>query len=1500
MFNLLTTNERFTGLLPSPYELKDNTPFYTGRQALSMILPERLNTEMATNSYDDDKSREENMRAGNLVVIKNGEILAGTFDKSAYQKSTKGIVHSVFNEYGPDETRKLYDHTQKLICDWLVYDGFSVGISDLVVDHSTKDEFKKIIHDMKVKAYDVIRSVHDGTFENNSTYNNHAMFENSVNRILNEANKNVGNKGLANIHDYNNRMINMIKSKSKGNTINVAQMIGCVGQQNVDGRRIPYGFDDRTLPHYAKYDDGPDSRGFVENSFITGLTPQEFFFHAMGGREGLIDTAVNTSEVGYLQRKLVKAMEDCKVNYDMSVRNAAGVVIQYLYGEDGMDACKLENQSLPYIRMDVDKIKAIYNLIDGVKDFEPFLDSKVIKELKKSQATLKERMQVHYDQVMADREHIIMNMFKGNANDVSLSYPVSFQRIISNIENIKGLAAPTPSDLSPEYVLDTIESLCKELVVTKSNPGNLMLQMLVRAFLTPKFIICKHKLDKKAFDTLVEQIKFRFFESLATPSEMVGVVAAQSIGEPATQLVLNSVAYDTELLINRNGVLERVKIGEFIDNYIPQATKVEDHPNDTKLAWLDENMTILSCNEDGKVAWDRIEAVTRHPVVNKDGSNTVLRVTTRSGRSVIATKGKSFLKRINNKITQCNGEDLCVGDFLPVSKILPIKDNVPIIYKLDVSKYLPKKEYVYMSEVHKAIECCKMSHSWWKDHSGKDFVVPYNRSDSFYASWISKKKKCAKHKDHHRNDCVYPMTGVKMTTHIPEFIPLDEDFGFFMGAYLAEGMVCSSTSKKKAKVNMHHVLIANCDKKYLDRVQAFTDKYNAKFHMDDRYINNGHSVTMRIHSMILAELMNKLCGNGSPNKRVPAFVHQAPDEFLKALIDGYFSGDGCVGKEVNHALAGSVSRGLLDDIQQILVRFGITSTIKPKNMEQVRAKLARTHPDRVVVDDYTLMITGLDAQRFAETFTMTIDYKQNGLNRMLKTKPSYKKYDNIPNVVTKTYGTIMVKRGNLPKLIARTKDVDDIKTLSAITEEDIVYDQIVAIEEIPNPTPWVYDLTVENTRNFNLYSGLAQADTFHSAGISSASAAVRGVPRLNELLAVSKNIKSPMMKVFLKPTVNKDKKKCMNIMNDIRTIRFRDVVTSSKIYFDPDDLNTTIPEDAGILKIYNEFSAASCNQQFSPWVMRLEFDRFKMLEYKLDMIKLHQVLDNFYDDTVHCVFSDDNAQKLIMRIKLKMSDVNDDILTDLKALEHNILETIVIKGVKNVERVALEEQKRSAKYDPITKSLDGGDDKSREPEWSVITVGTNLREVLMNPVVDSQRTITNDVNEIYEMMGIEAARAALLNEILDVLGEIKVNYRHISLLVDVMTNRGIILSVNRHGINRGDIGPLAKCSFEETTDKLIKAGIFAELDKINGVSANVMLGQIAPCGTGEVQVVIDEDVLHDIIANEQTVQLFDANDDEDDLDDVCHKEAFHMQVPAKVSPSTTTSRKTDNAIVFVD
>lgn len=1503
-FNLLASITRFDGKVPEAAVKIGDVPFWQGRQALSMVLPDRVNLEKKVDSPDEEESKKnENLQ----IQIRNGQILSGALTKDVYQDRTRGIVHQVVNEYGTDEARLLFDNTQRLICDWLVYDGFSVGISDLIMPEKTLSSFSDIAHKMKVQVYDIIHTLHEGKFENLTTKNNHDHFETTVNEILNKANKDVGELGAAEINDDTNRMINMITSKSKGNKINVAQMIGCVGQQNVDGRRIPYGFDGRTLPHYTKFDDGPESRGFVESSFIKGLTPQEFFFHAMGGREGLIDTAVNTSETGYIQRKLVKAMEDCKVYYDMSVRNASGAIIQYLYGEDGMDACKLESQSIPTIQMDFDKLMAIYNLTDGVKDFEPIVTKDLFKQLQKDEDLLKQRMQQHFDQVVEDREHFVTKIHQGHF-ETSVIYPVPLLRILTNIGNTyakHGLSASF--DLHPLHVLDALDDLTANLTVTKACPANRMFQILLRAYLSPKRVIGFHHLTKNAFDKVVQQIKQRFYDSLVTPCEMVGVVAAQSLGEPATQLVLNSVHYDTELLLRRDSsVLERVKIGEFIEGYLKTLTsgnKLETHPNDTYLGWLKEppatpggpfaegaaksRFEILSCDEDGKITWREVEAVTKHPVVNKDGSNTLLKVTTRSGREVIATKAKSFLMRRNNKIVQVDGEDIKVGDFLPVSHVLPVDE----VKSWDLSKYLPKNEFAYSSDVEKALALSKKTRTWWKEGYGKEFMVPHSRSDTFLVSTRLST---------YIPGCVYPKKQTGTSSIVPEMIPLDNDFGFLVGAYLAEGCCCSSDGRKSSDDYHHHLLISNVDITYQDRIKVLCERWKCNWHMDERVDERGHTATVRIHSVILATLMTRACGNGAPNKRMPAEFLAGPEEFVLGLIDGYFSGDGSV---ASHGVvsASSVSFGLLQDFQQLLVRFDIFSIIKA----HVVPKEEHHH------QCYNLNISSGNATHFANVIKLTLEKKQRVLDTFstIRREWRYARGDMIP--LTLSSGEHLLHRDHIRDVIENANTQNDIKVMNNALNEDVHYDEIISIVDLPNSNSHVYDLTIEGTRNFALYNGLNCADTFHMSGVSAASKAVRGVPRLNELLAVSKKIKTPFMRVFLSDQVNHDKKACMDIMNDVRIVRFKDIVKASKIYFDPNDFDSGIPDDRDFIELYRMFNeevaaglgTAGASQSQTPWLMRLEFDRDKMLRYDIDMITVHHVLDNFYGDMISCVFSDDNAEQLVMRVKLSESssgaasasalieDNSDDMLTDLKALEYNILESQVIKGLSNIEKAALEEKKHQV-YNPMTRIFES------KTEWIVITEGTNIQGIMSHPLVNAALTTTNDVNEIYEVFGIEAARQALYNEIVEVLDSIAVNYRHIALLVDVMTNKGTILSVNRHGINRGDIGPLAKCSFEETTDKLIKAGVFAEHDKINGVSANVMLGQIAPCGTGDVQIAMDELVTRNFKSTAPPNLMVEESSGAGQ-DASCTTEALDMHIP-DIDVAIEGERKLDAEIEFFD
>ena len=933
--NMQMVNSYFGGKI---IDKPDKNYMYTGKYTYSQILPPGL--------FINRKNKK-----NEKFEIDNSELIKGNLDKTVFHGITTGLIPVIYHDYGPFEVRKFLDNTQRLICRWLLTAGFSVGISDLVTDKQTDENLKNKIKEMKTKAYNKLDEIRRGTIDNNSIFNNEEYIEREIIGILNETTSEVGKIGLSQIDENTNRMINMVKSGSKGKETNVAQMIACVGQQNVDGKRITYGFTDRTLPHFTKYDDGPEARGFVKNSFISGLSPQEVFFHAMGGREGLIDTAVKTSETGYIQRRLVKAMEDSKVHYDNTVRTAIGSIIQYIYGEDGMDGCKIEIQNINTIDKNFIELEQEYHLVKSdnsaihmTTDAFNSINDETYKKCSK-----------HFDDMIKDKEFLIKYVFNYEKKK-AINYPIPFERILNNAKqrlNSIGIEA-FKTDLTPDYILNSIEKIKSELYIKNKEQGTKFFHILLRIHLNPKKLIFHYHFTKDIFDWIVLQIYEYYKQAIAQPGEMVGIVAAQTIGELGTQMTL---------------------------------------------------------------------------------------------------------------------------------------------------------------------------------------------------------------------------------------------------------------------------------------------------------------------------------------------------------------------------------------------------------------------------------------------------------------------------------------------------------------------------------------------------------DSFHVSGTAAAVKATSGVPRLKEILSATKKTKTPTLIIYMKqdvasiinPEMNEDgeitdtrlditKNHAMNIKNSIEITKLYDILEYSEIYWDnAEHYNTNIEKDQGMMNIYKEFEDIESNicksKSSSPWVLRLVFNKTKMNLFGLKMIDIYTKINLTYDKYIDCVYSDDNAEECIFRIKLtdtalKDIDEKDEIAT-IKAIEHNIVYQIILKGYKGIKKVSLN-KKKYTKYNEDNNKFDN------IVEWVLDTDGTNLIDILANQNVDSTRTISNDIREIYDTLGIEAARNALYKELVAVTSEGSMNYRHMSLLIDTMTYKGQLMSIDRHGINRGDIGPLAKSSFEETTDMLINASIFAEYDKVNGVSANVMLGQQPPCGTGDCKILIDEQHMYELLKDvddSNNKELEKIDEEEDDIED---------------------------------
>ena len=296
-----------------------------------------------------------------------------------------------------------------------------------------------------------------GIFDNKTGKSNIEEFETRVNNILNKASFEAGKLGRTNL-DSNNRFVLMVNAGSKGSDLNISQMISCLGQQNVDGKRIPYGFENRTLPHFSKFDDSPEARGFVESSFIGGLRPEELFFHAMGGRVGLIDTAVKTSATGYIQRRLIKGLEDLVIGYDMTVRNNKNKIIQYSYGDDGFDPVKVESQGLGFITMSIEEIYGHFQMPnDKTKDsvYATLYTKQAYSRFKTQKLEMDKKCKEYIDYIIDARklivEKVLKNTFKANVN-----IPVSFVNIINNIAGIQ--EENVIVDITPLEVFEMIEN----------------------------------------------------------------------------------------------------------------------------------------------------------------------------------------------------------------------------------------------------------------------------------------------------------------------------------------------------------------------------------------------------------------------------------------------------------------------------------------------------------------------------------------------------------------------------------------------------------------------------------------------------------------------------------------------------------------------------------------------------------------------------------------------------------------------------------------------------------------------------------------------------------------------------------------------------------------------------------------------------------------------------------------------------------------------------------
>lgn len=339
--------------IPPPAIVAPQT-LWTGKQLFSILM--RPNKDSPVKVNLDAKCRAYKARPGQCpdmdpndgwLVVRNSEVMCGRMDKSTVGSGKKdSIFYVILRDFGPDYAVVAMTRLAKLCARQLTNRGFSIGVGDVFPSEALKLEKEQLVAVAYKKCDDLIETFKKGKLEKAAGCDMEQTLENSISGILSKVRQQAGTYCIDTL-SRNNAPLIMAQSGSKGSDINVAQMVAVVGQQIIGGQRVPDGFQDRSLPHFHKNARQPPSKGFVKNSFYTGLFPTEFLFHAISGREGLVDTAVKTAETGYMSRRLMKSLEDLSTQYDDTVRTSGGGIVQFQFGADKLDPVDMEGSAEP-------------------------------------------------------------------------------------------------------------------------------------------------------------------------------------------------------------------------------------------------------------------------------------------------------------------------------------------------------------------------------------------------------------------------------------------------------------------------------------------------------------------------------------------------------------------------------------------------------------------------------------------------------------------------------------------------------------------------------------------------------------------------------------------------------------------------------------------------------------------------------------------------------------------------------------------------------------------------------------------------------------------------------------------------------------------------------------------------------------------------------------------------------------------------------------------------
>lgn len=1370
--NMLLANTSFINKIKL-----DKNKTYTGTELFSKIIPKGINRVVKKN--------------GKVIFeIRDGEIVTGILDKKSLSTARNSIVHYVWDKYGADATQNFIDDSQRLILNYLMLQGQTVSFKDTIANKKMEKNVNALIKQKLLQIRSKITQ-----YENEVDKISADIVEEDISAELGAFGPDIAaalNKKL----DNNNFFYAIVNSGAKGKINNIQQIMGCVGQINVEGTRVKKKVQGRTLSYFHRDDDSPEARGFINNNYVKGLEAYEMFIQTIAGRAGLIDTAIKSvtweTPIIVIDNKKPKYIEIGKwIDQQLDSEENKSKVKHYK--DRDMELLDTENMFIPTTD---DKGTVTWGRVSAVTRHDPGKQLYKIKTYGGREVIVTESksLLVWDDSMNGFYEKLTPKIKVGDylpVNENISNPPVNMEYV--DMENY----LPKNKYVYGSEFNKAINLMKQEMESRNKIPSGWWNEMNGNQFTLPY--------TKKAS---LQRCKTRSNTQVIKDNHIYPYHAKRN----------DHYIMDKFMLDYDNGMFIGLFLAEgYSDKYSVRITNCNINIQNFVKGWFEKHN--LKYDIDDKV--------------NNIG-----------GRSYTIRAFSGLLAEFLDKFVGSGAEN----KFVPNEAYLASEDFIKGL----ISGYISgdgcvSRNYIYAGSASKKLI------------DGVSFLL--NRLGIFSKMSISQTK---------RNNL-----------HTKNIKP---SYRLFISSKW--GKIFSE--KIELLDNMKNNKLKNCI--WTENHRNFKTVKNV---VKDKIVEislvdvKDHP---KVYDLTIPSTLNFGLANGLQVRDTArtGYIQRKLCKGLEELrvqYDGTIRGSNnmivqfCYGENgINQLTQTQLKLSLVnmsdqDIVDRLLLSKDNLKSLKSsskKDFSKLNQQLFKVLKEKRNLLRLSSQKNNLEYKLFEDTYLLPVNLYRLVQEYTTQAKKSSSKSDLEPEYIMKTFDNIMTDETLLifnsqEKLLRRNerqhKDLFYISLLNYLSPKIVIFDMKLTKKLFDNMVIEIKNLMIKSIVEPGEMVGILAAqsigepttqftlDTKHSAGAGSKTKITSGVARVEELLHYSKKIATPIMNVYFDENIKFDKDKVNNIASQLNYLNLGMLIDSAEIFydmFDDSEFSTMLKEDNTSNPFFINNSKASLESL--PFVFRLRLNLEKILDNETNLLDVKTKFISYWFNKLSNLknIKDKSAKELvkeinklgiysnnldIIHIRMSLNNFNTKMLAKLLDF---VLNGITLKGVVNIQGVAVEEV--------INTTINQDFSLERKKEYKLITSGISFSDILKFKGVDGKRTNCNDIHYIYKKYGIEAARHTLISELNNTFDN-GINFSHISLLADLMTHLGQIISIDRNGVPKLENEVMSKASFEMTVDHFVNAALFNQKDNLRTVSSRIMIGKTIDGGTSCFDIQLDTDKL---------------------------------------------------------